>query len=197
MQSSQVMGIFPEPIARYSVWPGTWPDQLDQVGMEFRDSHSYSQDHHVLDQWPSLKNTIELCVQAFAREIMAFRDVPRITQSWINRYQSDQYIHQHNHPNSMISATWYWRLDSEAEILFHKHGLNTGTTWVQKFDRDTNKATGFSVETTSIRVSEGDLLIWPSYLIHSVPAWQGVGERCSLSLNAQPETWGSDLYRSR
>jgi uncharacterized protein (TIGR02466 family) len=165
--------------------------------MELRDSHSYSLDHHVLDQWPQLKRSIENCVQSFAKEVMAFKDIPVITQSWINRYEKDQWIHRHNHPNSMLSATWYWQLDDEAEILFHKHGTDPTTTWTQKFDRDLDNITGYAIETNSIRISEGDLLIWPSYLVHSVPAWQGPGERCSLSLNALPLTWGSDLYQSR
>lgn len=197
MTEPQMMGLFPEPVGRYSIWPGDWPQQLDSVEMELRDSHSYSLDTHVLDRWPTLKSAIELCIQRFARDVMAFKDTPRITQSWINRYTQGQWIHQHSHPNSMLSATWYWRVEDEAEILFHKHGLNTATTWTQKFDRDSQKSTAFSVETNSVRVAQGDLLVWPSYLIHSVPAWQGPGERASLSINALPDVWGSDLYSSR
>lgn len=197
MQSLDVMGLFPEPVARYTVWPGEWPKLLDCLDMEFRDTHSYSRDHRVLDQWPQLRRSLELCVQNFARDVLAFRDIPKITQSWVNVYAKGETIHQHNHPNSMISGTWYWRLDQEAEILFHKHGLNSAHTWTQKFDRDLDRSTGFSVETNSIRLQQGDLLLWPSYLIHSVPAWQGTGPRCSLSFNCQPDTWGSDLYRSR
>lgn len=197
MNSSQVMGLFPEPLARYQVWPGSWAEQLRALPREFRKNHSYSTDNHVLDNFPPLKRALEACVQDFARSVMAFRDQPEITISWLNRYEPGQSIHMHNHPNSMISGTWYWQLEQEAEILFHKTGANSHTTWTQKFDRDLNNATGFSVETNSIRVAEGDLLLWPSYLIHSVPDWQGPGDRWSLSFNAQPKHWGSDLYEIR
>lgn len=192
-----IVSLFAEPVAKYTVWTGDWPEVLRLEPMELRQNHSYSRDQWVLDKWPRLRSSLEQCAQKFAREVMAFRDLPEITQSWINVYENSQWIHQHNHPNSMISGTWYWQLDQEAEILFHKQALNSHTTWTQKFDRDPQRATAWSTETVSIRVREGDLLLWPSYLIHSVPEWQGDQPRGSLSFNSQPRQWGSDLYSSR
>lgn len=193
----QIIGLFAEPVARYRVWPGDWQQVLTAEPMELRQNHSYSRDQWVLDKWPRLRSSLELCAQTFARDVMAFVDRPEITQSWINVYEKSQWIHQHNHPNSMISGTWYWQLDQEAEILFHRQGVNPPGTWQQKFDRDPQRSTEFSIDTVSVRVQEGDLLVWPSYLQHSVPAWQGTEPRGSLSFNLQPRQWGSDLYSSR
>ena len=191
------MGLFAEPVARYKIWAEPWQAQLRATQLEYRGNHSYSLDDHVLDHIPRLRDLIESQVQAFADSVMAFEDQPRITQSWINRYDQGNSIHQHNHPNSQLSATWYWQLSKPSQILFHRQGLNSSTTWTQKFDRDPNRSTVFSTSTVSIRVEEGDLLVWPSYLIHSVPEHDDAEPRYSLSLNAQPVQWGSDLYRSR
>lgn len=198
---TQVMGLFPEPVARYPVWSESWKTKLLSVNMEpidgqrYADNHDYSQDDRVLDQWPTLRKTILDCCSHFAANVMGIKTDLDITQSWINRYKQGEYIHQHNHPNSLVSATWYWQLPETAEILFHRHALNSGHTWTMKFDRDVNTQSDFAAQITSIRVDEGDLLIWPSYLIHSVPDWQGIEPRYSLSLNAMPRHWGSGLYR--
>ena len=198
---SQTVGLFPEPVSRYTVWSESWKPQLLSVNLEpvdrrhYADNHDYSHDDRVLDRWPTLNRTILDCCQQFANEVLGIRDPLRITQSWINRYRPGEYIHQHNHPNSLVSATWYWQLPETAEILFHRHALNSAHTWTMKFDRHGDSASGFAAQITSIRVEEGDLLIWPSYLVHSVPAWNHDEPRYSLSLNAMPEHWGSGLYR--
>ncbi len=197
MQNNNVMGLFAEPVARYKIWAEPWQAQLLAWQLERRVNHSYSLDDHVLDHIPQLRDLIESQIQAFARTVMAFEDQPEITQSWINRYDQGDSIHQHNHPNSQLSATWYWQLPQESQILFHKQGLNSSTTWTQKFDRDPHNSTMFSTTVVRIPVSQGDLLVWPSYLIHSTPEHELAEPRYSLSLNAQPRTWGSDLYRSR
>jgi hypothetical protein len=44
-------------------------------------------------------------------------------------------------------------------------------------------------------VKQGDLLLWPSFLQHSVPQHRGPGTRRSLAFNTWPAAaFGSDLY---
>ena len=197
MKSPDLMGLFPEPIARYTIWADSWQDRLDQFELENRGLHLYSKNEHVLDTIPELRSMISRCLKDFAENTLAIDDTPIITQSWINRYEYDQSAHEHHHPNSLVSATWYWRIpdDSEAEIQFHKHGQNTHSSWAFKFDRNINTHSPFAVLTNSIRVTQGDLLVWPSYMIHSVPKWPYQEPRCTLSLDSIPASWGSSLYR--
>lgn len=199
MDTSNIMGLFPEPIGRYKVWADSWQTRLDQVDMELHDDlHWYSKSEHVLDEIPELRRAIGKCLKQFTYEILNMDETPIITQSWINRYEKGQHIHEHHHPNSLVSATWYWRIPegTDAEIRFHKQGMNAHSTWTMKFDKNPDRAwSPFAVTTNSIRVEQGDLLIWPSYMIHSVPHWPYEQARCSLSLDSIPRTWGSGLYR--
>jgi uncharacterized protein (TIGR02466 family) len=192
--TTQTMGLFPEPVSRYTVWAKNWQPKLDTEPLEFRNNHSYSLNDRVLDNYPELGSVIERTVNDFAGSVMGITDTLWITQSWINVYQQGQLIHQHNHPNSVISGTWYWSTPP-TEILFHKHGLNSQTTWTMRLDIDTKVGSGFSIKTNSIQVEENDLLLWPSYLQHSVSEHTDTEPRKTLSFNAMPRTWGSDLYR--
>ena len=198
MNTANVMGLFPEPIGKYNIWADSWQARLDQfTGADRGDLHWYSDDEHILDSIPELRKIISNCLKDFVENVLAITDTPIITQSWINKYGQGQRIHEHHHPNSLVSATWYWRVppNTDAEIQFHKQGLNTHSTWAMKFDKDPSITSPFAVSTNSIRVEQGDLLIWPSYMIHSVPAWPYTDQRCSLSLDSIPKAWGSHLYR--
>ena len=198
MSEQKILGLFPEPIGRYTVWADSWQDRLDEFELEYRqDLHLYSKDEYILDSIPELRRVISRCLKDFATNVIAIDDTPIITQSWINRYEHGQRIHEHHHPNSLLSATWYWRIpdDAQAEIRFHKQGLNTHSSWTMKFDRNTDCPSPFAATTNSVRVQQGDLLIWPSYMIHSVPEWPYQEPRCSLSLDSIPKAWGSHLYR--
>ena len=193
--NKQVMGLFPQPIARYVLWAKTWQTQLDQVTVEYHGNHSYSVSDQVLDDFPELKRVLEQEVNDFALDVMGISDELRITQSWINVYKQGDSIHQHNHPNSIVSGTWYWSTP-DTDILFHKHGLNSNTTWTMKLDQRVTDSRPFAVEINSIRVSENDVVLWPSYLQHSVPEHRDSQPRKTLSFNAMPKTWGSGLYRA-
>lgn len=194
MQKPQVMGLFPQPLARYSLWARSWQDQLEQEPVEFNENHSYSKDFDILSKYPTLKDSIQRVVNDFALNVMGIEDQLYITQSWINVYEQGQSIHQHNHPNSIISGTWYWSTP-ETGINFHQHGLNTATTWNIRIDQQVAENRPFAVTTNQVRVEENDLIVWPSYLQHSVPEHDSAQVRKTLSFNSMPRSWGSGLHR--
>lgn len=194
MKIKQTMGLFAEPVSRYTVWAASWQDLLNQQPVQKQSNHSYSTDTQVLDTYPQLKQTMQDLVNDFALTVLGIQEPLTITQSWINIYSPGDSIHQHNHPNSIVSGTWYWHTEP-TEILFHKHGLNTATNWTMKLDQQVTDDRPFAVKTNCIRVEENDLLLWPSYLQHSVTEHRGLNPRKSLSFNAMPRTWGSDLHR--
>jgi uncharacterized protein (TIGR02466 family) len=190
----QLMGLFPEPISRTTIWSSSWQELLDQEPVEQRTNHSYSINDRVLHNYPELLALITRQVNEFSESVLGIKEPLTITQSWINSYTPGQHIHRHNHPNSVVSGTWYWSTP-DTEILFHKHSLNSSQTWTMKLDQSSNSDTPFAVQTNAIRVAENDLLLWPSYLQHSTADHTGSQPRKTLSFNSMPRTWGSDLYR--
>lgn len=194
MKQKQTMGLFAEPVSRYTVWAKSWQSQLASEPIEFRDNHSYSVNTQVLANYPALEQIVTDLVNDFAMTVLGINESLTVTQSWINVYEPRQSIHQHSHPNSVVSGTWYWQTEP-TELLFHKHSLNSANTWTMKLDQDVAQDRPFAVKTNSIRLAENDLLLWPSYLQHSLPEHTGTELRKSLSFNAMPKHWGSDLYR--
>lgn len=190
----QTMGLFPTPIAKTTLWSKSWQAQLEAIELEYVYGHWYSRDHQVLDSFPQIRDQIEHEINVFAQETLGLREQLFITQSWINVYKQGDDIHQHNHANSLVSGTWYWKTP-QTTINFHKHGLNQATTYTLKVDSHGNEHRPYAIEKNTIVLDETDLLLWPSYLQHSVDPQTQEEPRCTLSFNSMPKTWGSSLYR--
>ena len=101
-----------------------------------------------------------------------------ITQSWINSTKSDQFHHKHNHPNSLISGVFYISADKEVDsITFHRAFLEDG------IKLNTTKHNMFNSISCKFLVETGNILLFPSSLVHGVEKKKGNNIRISLSFN--------------
>lgn len=102
---------------------------------------------------------------------------PYISTSWLTFTNKDEWHHRHNHPNSLISGVFYLSVDPNIDsITFHKehyYGIHLGSAVQNEYN---------SSECTFM-VAAGDLLLFPSYLMHSVKNAQGDHTRISLAFN--------------
>jgi uncharacterized protein (TIGR02466 family) len=188
---NDIVPLFPQPLAVYTVDPEPWQNDLRRVPIVRREFHWYSQSSTVLNDYTDLHTELSQRVDQFAEEY-GLAEKLDITISWINENRRGDSTHQHQHPNSIFSGCWYWDVVGTTEIHFHRQPTGSLPTWCMKLDE---RQTQWTTDTTVIRVSQGDLLIWPSYLQHSVPAHLGPGTRRTLAFNTMPRTpWGSDLY---
>lgn len=186
----ETIPLFPQPLARFWVDPLPWQDLLRGEPMQRRELHWYSESNRVLDSYAELRNQLQDAVDGFS-DIYGFTDRSEITISWLNENRQGDSTHQHQHPNSIFSGCWYWDVIDTTEIHFHRQPTGSLGTWVIKLDQ---RETEWTTDTTVVRVRQGDLLIWPSFLQHSVPGHQGRGRRRTLAFNTMPRSWGSDLY---
>ena len=107
----------------------------------------------------------------------------RITQSWLNRTKPGEHHHSHYHPNSYLSAVFYITCLPNDHIVFRNRssGLYNNIEFPKKKSTEWN-ATGISQN-----VIEGDLIIFPSWVSHSVNRNETKNrERISLSFNTYP-----------
>ena len=104
---------------------------------------------------------------------------PYITQSWINYLKNNQFHHQHNHQNSLISGVFYISADKEVDsITFHKAYPD------DKIKLNINKYNMFNATSFKFRVETGNILLFPSSLAHGVEKKKkGNNIRTSLSFN--------------
>ena len=103
-----------------------------------------------------------------------------ITQSWLNYTETNQYHHQHAHPNSVVSGVLYFDSDVKNDKILFTHPMpyqqiapETDNT---KFNLWNSKTWFFPVET-------GNLFMFPSSTIHQVETKQGTNTRISLAFN--------------
>lgn len=102
-----------------------------------------------------------------------------VTQSWLNYTDHTQYHHKHNHHNSVISGCIYINAIKEKDsIVFTKRA--TGDNWqLQALEQNY-----FNCNEFTVNVGTGDVVIFPSNMLHSVPKTNHDHTRISLAFNS-------------
>lgn len=201
MLEHDVINLWPMPLYRARVQIDTGLlDQLCDEGQSWYEdgldsslgpkSHSESSDRHLLDreEFHALRDQIQAHVDCFVYQRLHL--VPEIkwqlTTSWVNRAEPGNYHQQHWHSNSLLSGVVYLKTTPKTgHILFHKDkgypNLFTDTLridWTQQSD--------WTIETVGLTPAPGDLLMFPSTLLHSVTENLDSEPRYSLAFNVFP-----------
>jgi len=100
-----------------------------------------------------------------------------ITLARVNTMHHDDTIYKHYHPNSFLSAVFYIDTNDTDDITFFRKDARTIVL-------ETDHWNPYNSEELTISVRAGDLIIFPSYLEHSVKRVKGKGTRNSVSLNS-------------
>ena len=107
----------------------------------------------------------------------------RITAMWSVVNQKGSFNIQHNHPNSYLSAVYYVRHpEKSGNIRFFDPREQKNIRYPK-----INKYTDMSAAITEITPEEGDLLVFPSYLYHSVAENLSEYDRIVISFNVDIE----------
>ncbi|MEL6267294.1 MAG: putative 2OG-Fe(II) oxygenase [Pseudomonadota bacterium] len=115
-----------------------------------------------------------------------------VKEIWINRMEPGGAQKMHNHANSFISGIIYLTETHPASAtVFHR---NSGTNTFQMVNE--NKRCRISAYNSPIfrlpEVGPGDMVLFPSYMLHEVPPNQGE-PRMTAAFNALPDrldSWG-------
>lgn len=130
-----------------------------------------------------------------------FKDVA-ITGCWANISPPGSSHNSHTHPNNFLSAVYYVSVAPGAnQINFHdpRHQIYVLASPVEQSNIHNSEYAEVSVE-------EGTLLLFPSWLVHSVPPNTSNERRISISFNINfsnftellsPPSWESDLPTDR
>ncbi len=115
-----------------------------------------------------------------------------IKEMWVNVLETGGVQAMHNHANSFVSGVVYLtRTHPSAQTVFMKS--SGSTEFVFKHENANIARTPFNADRwVSPAPSPGDLVLFPSYVLHAVPPNQGE-RRITLSFNAIPrglDSWG-------
>ena len=150
-----------------------------------------TKENYFLDkELPLLKRFFKKCLKTYANNIIFGGSKERnevefkITQSWLNVSRVGSLgHHEHTHPNSYISGVFYINVDETRD----------GITFINEFNSRkgievvASEYNTFNASEWIYPVKEGELVIFPSHLIHYVkPIETGNFDRVSLAFNAFP-----------
>ena len=106
-----------------------------------------------------------------------------ITEAWININQKGDFNYSHDHPGSLFSAVYYVKGGPDKGALEFKTPIAPHTYTIS--DEMVGGFNAFTGHAMVIPPVTGDLLIFPSWLLHRVNMSQSEEERISIALNSR------------
>lgn len=199
---SQIVGLFPTPLLRAErlLPPSLVASLLDRyAGAAQAENSRSAQLAHT--QMLSTRDSPELSDVAacVAPKLVEFGELLfgealpwAIKELWINRLETGGHQALHNHANSFVSGVIYLTAsDASASTVFVK-SLGASGFVFGNAHADTRSGSFNADRWIMPEVAAGDLVLFPSYLLHEVPRNAG-GVRVTLAFNAIPrrlDSWG-------
>jgi uncharacterized protein (TIGR02466 family) len=140
------------------------------------------QSEQALHEREALRDLVA-CIDDSAAAVLRFLrigDEPcRITGCWATVLAPGAAHRRHNHPNNFLSGVYYVCTGPGADTInFHDPRAQASVIRPPVVE-----LTAGNTDQVVVRVRDGTLLMFPSYLEHSVDANAGAQERVSLSFN--------------
>lgn len=113
----------------------------------------------------------------------------RFGQSWVSYKHPGQHHTMHTHPNGLISGVFYFGEPSTntPAIRFHKMEVGVNVSYITPKHVSDKRQVKYGQKEFSIEFTPGLLILFPSYLHHSVPVNKSNTTRCSLAFNVVPK----------
>jgi uncharacterized protein (TIGR02466 family) len=152
------------------------------------ENHEYydfivSKDKNILDRVPNLKSLILDYVHEYAKNALNLNKKIKVTQSWVTKQDEKSSLFPHRHQNSIISGSFYLNInENQSGITFYKDDdfREKYIDWI-----DTTETNQYNYTNITFFSETGTLILFPSYLKHSVVKNSNNENRLSLAFN----TW--------
>ena len=140
----------------------------------FKSDDTYLLKHNEL---ALIKNFIYESLNKFTKNIYQTKQRLVVTQCWANRNPPNSKHHEHVHPNSIISGVFYFRQSKTLPPIQFSKSIQ------ESFKLNPEKYNQLNSETFLLPMVDGELVLFPSSLRHSVPFNKGNETRYSMSFN--------------
>ena len=140
----------------------------------FKSDDTYLLKHNEL---ALIKNFIYESLNKFTQDIYQTKQRLVVTQCWTNRNPPNSKHHEHVHPNSIISGVFYFRQSKTLPPIQFSKSIQ------ESFKLNPEKYNQVNSETFLLPMVDGELVLFPSSLRHSVPFNKGNETRYSMSFN--------------
>ena len=146
-------------------------------------TNKLSKDRYVLDK-PELANIrafIDIKIDEYMSGILQTDDRLSINQSWLNKNDTEEDHHEHSHHNTVLSGVWYPYVDEKMPPIKFR------TRYESQFLFPAKGYSSLNAAIFTPPIKSGDLIIFPSDLLHSVPPNKSDNIRYSLGFNTWPK----------
>ena len=135
------------------------------------------------------------CIHDAAKSVLEFLKTGdgafEITGLWANMNPKGAAHPVHSHPNNFLSGVYYLRTHEGADTVnFHDPRSQTGI-----IRPPVTALTAENTDQVVVKVSDGTLLMFPSWLPHSVDASSSDETRISVSFNVMPSAYTETMSK--
>ena len=186
MSESKIIPIFPINITMNNIGRDFTEDELTCFSKHKKSvtkaiSNSFTTNNNILDEL-ELKNIKKFILENlnfYLRKVISPISKDNelyLTESWITKTNKNEHHHTHSHANSVISGVLYLKtINKDSITLYSPHRPRIDIS------RDNQTKDYNNLE---VLVRKGDLILFPSTLMHSVKTNVTEDERVSLAFNS-------------
>lgn len=202
---NELVGVFPTPVL---VGRKVVPEPLvaalitqfeaAQTGPNVRTallSHTPVADPRSHENYVAVLRAVAPRLRAYGKALLGEELGWAIKEIWINRMDTGGAQKMHNHANSFVSGVIYLtECHPSASTVFHRQ-IGQNTFFLENQNPRCEVGPFNSSIFTMPPVEPGDMVLFPSYVLHEVPPNQGA-PRMTAAFNALPErldSWGYEL----
>tara|TARA_R110002153_G_scaffold41039_1_gene117242 strand:- start:12 stop:632 length:621 start_codon:yes stop_codon:yes gene_type:complete len=164
-----------------------WKDAI--INTEYVRTHinnsDISKDRYLLNNIPELKIEIENHLENYVRKYLTIKDNAQfyLLNSWSNIHSPDEKSQIHCHANSLISGVYYPIFPKKSgNICFHR-SWGFKNIIDQNINLEYNEHNNITAQQYQINIEEGDIVLFPSHLDHSVDKNNSNEKRYSIAFN--------------
>lgn len=184
---SSVVPLFPYPVMICSEiykFSDAEKNYISELAMAGNVGNFMSKNDRILDsaELANLKTFIDSQIYVYKKNILKMRDDNEIyiTQSWANKAKTNEFHPVHKHPNSMLSGVFFVTGNPGGglpPIRFHR------ANDLLPLEVEFEEYNEFNNGTRWFEMKKGQLLLFPSVLMHDVDKNETDIERVTLSFN--------------
>lgn len=190
---SQVFSLFPTPL-----YVTTYEGDITEIVKYFNSCEMnpasgggygmISKNSYILDNplCKPLNDFFLKCFKDFATNVMRYKyeDI-QFAQSWLTYKEPGQFHKAHTHPNTLLAGVFYYDVTpGDSALCFSKEVKSFNRSYLEPSLLDDYQNYPYSQEEIYFTPSQGNFIIFPSWLSHGVPPNKTNTTRKALGVNA-------------
>lgn len=125
---------------------------------------------------------VESSAKEYWKELDLVDTQIKIIHSWANTYPPGSYIDNHNHIPAVLVSSFFLKKPHLSGNIVFENPISTILRY-QPYNKLNDKDGYVNVFSSVLEIDEGDLVIWPGYLIHKTEKNISSSDRIILGFN--------------